>query len=299
MYGATALYLAVQGGHRRVVETLLEAGAEIDMGLLQNAATPLFVAAERASIELASLLLSHKASVHVTNWNGLTPLHIAAVSSRRQSAAMIDLLVSAGATVDTTDNQGRTPLMDVSLGEGARLGADRLQVVDKLIAKGAIVNHQSDNGSTALIEAARSEGNAHVADKLLAAGADCTAVDQARVSAQDLAQQRRDFDLLKVLGKHQLCGLTKDQLEQYKREHQKNIDISSQEIDPQLAGALSTLGLKQGATWKQIKEAHRGLNRLLHPDKQPNNRQASQRLLEVNQAIDFMKLRLAKDKEQL
>ena len=42
------------------------------------------------------------------------------------------------------------PLMDVSLGEGAGPGADRLQVVDKLVDKGAIVNRQSDNGSTVL-----------------------------------------------------------------------------------------------------------------------------------------------------
>ena len=114
MYGASALYLAAQGGHHAACVALVEAGAAVDAALTQMGVTPLFVAAERGSLAITNLLLSHGAATEARNWNGVTPLHMAAM---RGHLEVVRALRTAAASLDTASNEGATPLLSVAAGE--------------------------------------------------------------------------------------------------------------------------------------------------------------------------------------
>ena len=97
--------------------------------------TPLFVAAERGHVEVVEeLLRSVKdvkgvkgvkgetgktgvkgrkgASPHIRNWNGITPLAMAAI---RGHVGLVERIAAAGGQVDTEDNEGKGLTLRVSL----------------------------------------------------------------------------------------------------------------------------------------------------------------------------------------
>ena len=84
MYGASALYLAAQGGHVETCAALLERNCHVDARLREMQISPLFVASERGSLPTVQLLLAHGAATEARNWNGVTPLHMAAMRGHLQ-----------------------------------------------------------------------------------------------------------------------------------------------------------------------------------------------------------------------
>ena len=99
MHGATALYLAAQGGFEAVAAALLDAGAEVDAALEKIGLTPLFIASAQGYLPVVRLLLGRGAAVGSRNWNGLSPLHMAAL---RGNTAIAQLLRDHGAAVVST-----------------------------------------------------------------------------------------------------------------------------------------------------------------------------------------------------
>ena len=91
-------------------------------------------------VDMAKLILAHRAPVDARDNLGLTPLHRAAWRGR---AGLVGLFLDAGADVNARDHVGQTPL------HLAALACNR-DVVELLLAKGADVNAKTRAGRTPL-----------------------------------------------------------------------------------------------------------------------------------------------------
>ena len=83
MHGATALYLAAQGGFEAVAAALLDAGADVDAALEKIGLTPLFIASAQGYLPVVRLLLGRGAAV--------AGGHLAAAEALLASAAAGDV----------------------------------------------------------------------------------------------------------------------------------------------------------------------------------------------------------------
>jgi uncharacterized protein len=89
LLGDTPLHVATVSGDTRVMELLLDAGAEIDAhGELGN--TPLHEAVGQRHIEAVKLLLRRGASLSVTNDDGFTPLQTAQILGHSEIESFLD-----------------------------------------------------------------------------------------------------------------------------------------------------------------------------------------------------------------
>ena len=179
MHGATALYLAAQGGFEAVAAALLDAGADVDAALEKIGLTPLFIASAQGYLPVVRLLLGRGAAVGSRNWNGLSPLHMAAL---RGTTAIAQLLRDHGAAVDDGDGGGATPLLSLAAGEPQGEGdapladAERKRALRWLLAAGASTEaRRAADGYTPVLAAAAG-GRADLIAELLRAGADAGAV---------------------------------------------------------------------------------------------------------------------------
>ena len=179
MHGATALYLAAQGGFEAVAAALLDAGADVDAALEKIGLTPLFIASAQGYLPVVRLLLGRGAAVGSRNWNGISPLHMAAL---RGNTAIAQLLRDHGAAVDDADSGGSTPLLSLAAGEPQGEGdapladAARKRALRWLLAAGASTEaRRAADGYTPVLAAAAG-GRADLIAELLRAGADAGAV---------------------------------------------------------------------------------------------------------------------------
>ena len=127
--GATPLMRAAKGGDYRIMQALIEAGADPTIRQ-NNGATALMIAAglgrglgafqkdvgtEDDMFRSVKLCLDRYVDPNVANDAGQTALHFAV----RTGDAIVKLLADKGATLDVKDRQGRTPL-DYARGVGVR-----------------------------------------------------------------------------------------------------------------------------------------------------------------------------------
>ncbi|TGZ70996.1 hypothetical protein CRM22_002880 [Opisthorchis felineus] len=106
----TPLHLAAHYNHLRLVELLLDSGAEADCRA-GNGYTPLHIAAKQNHLDIATLLLAHEAeqsqSGNAESRGGFTPLHLAAQEGHTD---MVSLLLQHGADPNHQSKNGLTPL---------------------------------------------------------------------------------------------------------------------------------------------------------------------------------------------
>ena len=154
----TALILAIAGGHKQMVELLLDSGADINARSGAGDTALTWALGRDQRLEVAKLLLDRGADTNA--WGFEPPLTIASTGNRIDQ---IKLLLDNGAEINATDDEGFTALM-----EPAESGYE--EVVAALIAAGIDVNARNKEGLTAL-QYARKMRQTPIVELLLNAGA--------------------------------------------------------------------------------------------------------------------------------
>ena len=102
----TALHLSCMNGHSRVVDTLINAGADIAARNI-HLWTPLDCAAAYGQPKCAQLLINANAPLDPLDKNKTTPLHLTAQYGHEKTAK---ILIEKGASLSQTNSDGYNAL---------------------------------------------------------------------------------------------------------------------------------------------------------------------------------------------
>ena len=167
--GSSPLHYAARKGNTKIVELLLRAGAEPNIGnAIDNGHTPLHEAASSGHAEVIITLLAADANPNAGSEGsysdgyitGYVPLHGAAYGGHTRA---VMALLSGGANPNAKDSTEKAPLHDAATG-------GRINAAMALLAGGADPNVQNKFGDTPLHGFA-ALGQAGAVAALLAAGA--------------------------------------------------------------------------------------------------------------------------------
>ena len=134
-----SLYRAAEVGDSKLIEQLIEAGANLDFQD-EDGDTALRRASYYGHLEIVEKLLDAGADVNAKNIGGATSLQEASVMGRLE---IVEKLLDAGADVNVQDEEGQTALVEASY-------YGYLEIVEKLLDAGADVNAKRRNGGTAI-----------------------------------------------------------------------------------------------------------------------------------------------------
>ncbi|BFZ06249.1 hypothetical protein BsWGS_09288 [Bradybaena similaris] len=164
------LHVAVIHSTLETIQFLVSHGASVHVTDL-NQMTPLFVAAAVQRPDVMHFLISQGAGVNTQSLSGKTPL-IQAIENK--SLRCVQLLIDAGADLDLADNKGTTPLFAcLAVGKGMDLG-----ILRALVAGGCAVDLPNKQGATPMMVAV-GFGRTDAVQVLLDAGANINLVDKA------------------------------------------------------------------------------------------------------------------------
>ena len=183
--GRTPLADAMQAGDKRVVELLIFRGADINAGVLFNAASS-------GRNEIMKLLIAKGANVNAQferKGRVMAPLHVAANQGRQKIAKT---LLTAGANVNIKDERGRTPLYHAML-------LPHNETVKVLTAGGADIN---GGGGWAYLHTAAYRDQREIAKTLLTAGAKVNIKTKEGKTPLALARQYGHTEFAEILLKH-------------------------------------------------------------------------------------------------
>ena len=135
-----SIHKAVSEKNIQAVKQHLAAGTDVNAKGLNNAKTPLHIAANVGHNEITELLIANGADVNAKSLHSQTPLHNAAVYGQKD---FVELLIANGADVNATKGAGGT-----ALHSAANFG--HKEVVELLITTGADVNAKEEDGRTPL-----------------------------------------------------------------------------------------------------------------------------------------------------
>ncbi|XEV04947.1 hypothetical protein FSHL1_010234 [Fusarium sambucinum] len=153
---AVPLISAARNAQERVVQALIESGAQVDK-VDESGMTALCVAAHRGNNAIIDLLCSHNANIGHKDARGVTPLNRAVFSGH---ADAVEILLDRGAKID--DNPVNS--LDVAVMGGSE------PVIEILVRKGAKVRDVNEIGYTPLL-CAVNRGKWSIAETLLKTGA--------------------------------------------------------------------------------------------------------------------------------
>jgi len=194
-WGYTLLHDAVLQGQFKIVEYLLQQGADVNTSNLEKS-TPLHDSANKGRIGLVRFLLEKGADANAKDINNDTPLHEAIEAygvyiTNFRYVEIVKLLLSVGAVVNDKNNKGETPLHLASRGNS-------LEVVKLLVSKGADVNNQNNDGDTPLHETVIT-GELKIQRYLLSLGAQIKTKNNQGQTPADIAAQNNHPEMLKFL----------------------------------------------------------------------------------------------------
>lgn len=155
----------------------------------QDGSTPLHVAALHGREDLITLLLKHGASAGARNVNQAVPLHLACQKGHFQ---VVKCLLDSNAKPNKKDVSGNTPLI-YACSNGHH------EVAALLLQHGASINVSNNKGNTALHEAVM-EKHVFVVELLLLHGASVRVLNKRQRTAIDCAEQNsKIMELLQVV----------------------------------------------------------------------------------------------------
>ncbi len=177
--GATPLMIAAGFNQDpEVISVLLKAGAKLDDHARGNL-TALMYAAMNRNPAIISGLLKAGAKLDETEFDGQTPLMIAAGWNRNPQ--VISALLKSGANIEDRDFRGMTPLMWAAFNPNPA-------IMDTLLKAGANIADRDKKGMTALMWAAQDNRNPQAVSLLLNSGATGNLKSNDGKTAYDYAQ---------------------------------------------------------------------------------------------------------------
>ena len=183
--GVSAVHTAASHGHDKMLERMIEMGADIN--ITQDAPakagnTPLMCACEMYCVECVKTLMNHGADDTIKNVDGETAAHLIVKKSSLGSSYndrelvkkdRIEILKSLK-NLDIPRNDGLTPLMLLQFDDFTFIE----QAQHIFIEAGVDLNHKDNYGRTPLILAADQPYSKNIVKELVKAGADVNCVDQ-------------------------------------------------------------------------------------------------------------------------
>lgn len=175
--GRTPLYVAVERGDRKSVETLLARGADVE-ARTHAGISPLYCAAFNGNIDIMKLLIEHGAEVNAQIVEGLTALFAASEKDHTQA---IDFLVKQGADVNAKAvlRPTETPLHEAAF-------AGSLHAAKHLIKHGADVNARNSKAGMSPLHIAAIAKHEKMMALLIENGADASLQDVYGQTAEEL-----------------------------------------------------------------------------------------------------------------
>ena len=204
------LVAALQGGHVRVADFLLQHGANVDFRGTNSVGhhwTPLHSVAvlpnHLVGVSAAQFLLEHGASVNPRHWQfEETPLHLAAQSEYFE---VVRMLLQHGAEVNSPDARGHTPLYSMDISQDPLTEESRLNTFQVLLEYGADVNSRGRWRDSTLLHDASFLHQLDVVRTLLDHGADANVEDnRGRTPLHQVIKGSDDsrFAITQLLVKH-------------------------------------------------------------------------------------------------
>ena len=160
--GRQPLHQAAANEHISIVNTLLDAGADVNM-VDGDGMSPLHLAASVGNACIVSALLAKNADVFAQEYgSSWQPIHSGAESGRLD---VVNLLLEKGASADAVTVEGETPLYTAAKG-------GHVQVVERLLKYTTAVQALTSERGYQAIHMAAQEGSLKIVDLLIGAGAD-------------------------------------------------------------------------------------------------------------------------------
>ena len=169
--GMTALMFAVENNSPKIVQVLLNVGADANARDKQDMTVLMRAVMKKSSKEMVIMLLDDGADANARDKQGMTALMFAVENN---SPEVVQVLLDAGADVNAKDQQKRTVLIRAVKKKSSP------EMVKMLLSAGADVNAQDEKKRTVLMYAAR-YSDLKVMKILVDAGADVRAAENSQV----------------------------------------------------------------------------------------------------------------------